>query len=81
MEAPEMMEQLTASFIEGRSYLLGWLDANGYLYKGEAGNALQILSLHVWPERRNNPDIVYVHGQQSRQTESQFYFPPLTIRL
>ncbi len=42
LEAPEMMEQLTASFIEGRSYLLGWLDANGYLYKGEAGNFLFI---------------------------------------
>ena len=39
---PEMMDFLKNDFIEGRSYLVEWLDANGYLHKGEAGNFIFI---------------------------------------
>ena len=39
---PEMMDFLKNDFIEGRSYLVDWLDANGYLHKGEAGNFIFI---------------------------------------
>ncbi len=42
LTTPGMVEQLIESFLEGRRYLIGWLDENGYPHKGEAGNFLFI---------------------------------------
>lgn len=42
LTTPEMLEQLISNFMEGRSYLTEWLDANGYPHKGEAGNFIFI---------------------------------------
>lgn len=42
LTTPAMLDSLINNFIEGRSYLISWLDANGYAHKGEAGNFLFI---------------------------------------
>ena len=42
IETPGMLDQLIANFMEGRRYLIEWLDANGYPHQGEAGNFLFI---------------------------------------
>ncbi len=44
IETPGMTEKLISDFVEGREYLIGVLDSNGYLHKGEAGNFLFIKS-------------------------------------
>ena len=42
LETPGMLEQLIARFMEGRTFLVDWLDKNGYAHKGEAGNFIFI---------------------------------------
>ena len=42
LETPGVLEGLIQRFNEGRAYLLGELDRNGYRHKGEAGNFLFI---------------------------------------
>ena len=42
LTTPGLLDQLIANFTEGRRYLVDWLDANGYPYKGEAGNFIFI---------------------------------------
>lgn len=42
LTTPGMVETLIRNFEEGREYLISWLDTNGYLHKGEAGNFLFI---------------------------------------
>ena len=39
---PGILDQLIMNFKDGRQYLVDWLDANGYLHKGEAGNFIFI---------------------------------------
>ncbi len=42
IETPGMLDQLIDGFSKGRSYLIDWLDSNGYRHKGEAGNFIFI---------------------------------------
>ena len=42
LTTPGMLDQLIANFTAGRKYLVDWLDNNGYLHKGEAGNFIFI---------------------------------------
>ena len=42
LTTPGMLDGLIGRFREGRSWLISWLDANGYPHKGEAGNFLFI---------------------------------------
>lgn len=42
LESPDILEQLIMNFNEGRSFLLEFLDTNGYRHKGEAGNFIFI---------------------------------------
>ncbi len=42
LTTPGMTDDLIRRFMEGRNYLLSWLDANAYMHKGEAGNFLFI---------------------------------------
>ncbi len=42
LTTPGALDSLIDNFKQGRQYLLGWLDENGYLHKGEAGNFLFI---------------------------------------
>lgn len=42
LTTPGMLDQLIVNFTEGRRYLIDWLDANEYPYKGEAGNFIFI---------------------------------------
>lgn len=42
LETPEMINDLVDKFNGGRNYLINTLNANGYRYKGEAGNFLFI---------------------------------------
>lgn len=42
LTTPGILEQLISNFMEGRQYLVDWLDSNEYLHKGEAGNFLFI---------------------------------------
>lgn len=44
LETPGMLEGLIKNFEEGRAYLIGALDKNGYPHKGEAGNFIFIKS-------------------------------------
>lgn len=39
---PDVLESLIVNFKEGRKYLIDQMDANGYQYKGEAGNFIFI---------------------------------------
>lgn len=42
LTTPGMLDELIRKFNEGRNYLIESLDANGYRYKGEAGNFIFI---------------------------------------
>jgi len=42
LETPGVLDGLISNFNEGRQYLIEWLDANGYIHKGEAGNFIFI---------------------------------------
>ena len=42
LTTPGMQDGLIQRFLEGRGYLISWLDANGYEHQGEAGNFLFI---------------------------------------
>ena len=42
LTTPGMLDSLIRNFTEGRSYLIDWLDDNGYAHKGEAGNFIFI---------------------------------------
>lgn len=42
LTTPGMVDSLISNFISGRKYLVEWLDKNGYLHKGEAGNFIFI---------------------------------------
>ena len=42
LETPGVLDSLISNFNEGRKYLIDTLDANGYRYKGEAGNFMFI---------------------------------------
>ena len=42
LETPGVLNGLIQRFIEGRSFLIEWLDTNGYQHKGEAGNFIFI---------------------------------------
>ena len=42
LTTPGMLDGLIERFREGRSWLISWLDANGYPHKGEAGNFIFI---------------------------------------
>ena len=42
IDHPEVLQSLIDNFNEGRNYLVGTLDANGYEHKGEAGNFIFI---------------------------------------
>lgn len=42
IDTPEVLQALIDKFNEGRKYLIETLDANGYEYKGEAGNFIFI---------------------------------------
>lgn len=42
LETPGLLDQLIANFVEGRQYLVDWLDHNGYAHTGEAGNFIFI---------------------------------------
>ena len=42
LTSPNMVDNLIKSFIEGREYLISWLNTHEYLHKGEAGNFLFI---------------------------------------
>ena len=42
LETPDILDQLITNFIQGRSYLIEWLDGHGYPHKGEAGNFIFI---------------------------------------
>lgn len=42
LTTPGILDQLIVNFTEGRQYLVDWLDTNGYLNKGEAGNFIFI---------------------------------------
>ena len=45
LTTPGMVDGLIERFREGRSWLISWLDANGYPHKGEAGNFIFSLIL------------------------------------
>ena len=38
LTTPGMLDQLITNFMEGRRFLIEWLDRHGYPHKGEAGN-------------------------------------------
>lgn len=42
LTTPGMIDTLIQNFMEGRNYLVNWLDGNGYAHKGEAGNFIFI---------------------------------------
>ena len=42
LTSPDVLDQLVADFMEGRGYLLNWLDEHGYAHIGEAGNFIFI---------------------------------------
>lgn len=42
LETPGMIDELIAKYNSGRSYLVDWLDKNGYEHQGEAGNFIFI---------------------------------------
>lgn len=42
LTTPGMVDNLVMNFMNGRQYLVGWLDTNGYPHKGEAGNFIFI---------------------------------------
>ena len=42
LKEPNMLQKLIDGFIQGREYLINWLDAHEYKHKGEAGNFLFI---------------------------------------
>jgi len=42
LTTPGMVDSLVRNFMEGREYLISWLDQHGYPHKGEAGNFLFI---------------------------------------
>lgn len=42
LTTPGIVNSLISKFSEGRQYLVDWLDVNGYLHKGEAGNFIFI---------------------------------------
>lgn len=42
LTTPGMVDSLISNFIEGRQYLIDWLESNGYPHKGEAGNFIFI---------------------------------------
>lgn len=42
ISTPDLINNLVENFIEGRKYLLDWLDEHEYQHKGEAGNFLFI---------------------------------------
>lgn len=42
LKSPEIVDGLIEGFRAGRAYLIDWLDAHGYLHKGEAGNFIFI---------------------------------------
>lgn len=44
LETPGILDNLIKNYMEGRKYLINWLDMNGYSYKGEAGNFIFIKS-------------------------------------
>ena len=42
LTTPGVLDSLISRFMQGRKYLVDWLDANGYAHKGEAGNFIFI---------------------------------------
>ena len=42
LTTPGMLDSLVRDFLEGRQYLVDWLDRNGYPHQGEAGNFIFI---------------------------------------
>ena len=42
LTTPGMLNQLIGNFMEGRKFLINWLDEHGYAHKGEAGNFIFI---------------------------------------
>lgn len=42
ISTPEIVDELVGKFVEGRKYLINWLDEYDYLHKGDAGNFIFI---------------------------------------
>ncbi len=42
LNTPGIIEKLISDYLEGRNYLIDWLDSNGYKHKGDAGNFIFI---------------------------------------
>jgi len=42
IQTPGMLDTMISNFMNGRNYLISWLDSHGYRHKGEAGNFLFI---------------------------------------
>lgn len=51
LTTPDIEERLVNNYLEGRAYLISWLDSHGYRHKGEAGNFVFVLP-------KTNPSII-----------------------